>query len=82
MVGGLIGAFELTADHMFLDKAVECVNLMLPVFQTSSTGKSCVQQHVCVRIEESSLIAILAGHEVMNTQCLTAYNGGSLTNAS
>ena len=39
VVGGLIGAFELTADHMFLDKAVECVNLMLPVFHTSSSGK-------------------------------------------
>ncbi|DBB14856.1 TPA: hypothetical protein ACH3X3_004461 [Trebouxia sp. C0006] len=38
VVGGLIGAFELTADHMFLDKAVECVNLMLPVFHTSSSG--------------------------------------------
>ncbi|DBB01907.1 TPA: hypothetical protein ACH3X1_000502 [Trebouxia sp. C0004] len=38
VVGGLIGAFELTADHMFLEKAVECVNLMLPVFQTSSNG--------------------------------------------
>ncbi|KAA6419670.1 MAG: mannosyl-oligosaccharide 1 [Trebouxia sp. A1-2] len=38
VVGGLIGAFELTEDHMFLDKAVECVNLMLPVFQTSWTG--------------------------------------------
>lgn len=39
VVGGLLGAFELSADQMFLDKAVECVNLMLPVFETSSTGK-------------------------------------------
>ena len=39
VVGGLLGAFELSADQMFLDKAVECVNLMLPIFETSSTGR-------------------------------------------
>ena len=39
VVGGLIGAFELSADQMFLDKAVQCVDLMLPIFETSSTGE-------------------------------------------
>lgn len=40
IVGGLLGAYELSQDHMFLDKAQACVNLMLPIFQTSTTGKN------------------------------------------
>ena len=40
IVGGLLGAYELSQDAMFLDKARECVDLMLPVFQTSPTGKT------------------------------------------
>ena len=39
IVGGLLGAYELSQDGMFLDKAQECVDLMLPIFETSPTGK-------------------------------------------
>lgn len=43
-MGGLLGAFELSQDAMFLDKAQECVDLMLPVFATSPSGEG----HVAV----------------------------------
>lgn len=39
VVGGLLGAYDLSGDNMFLDKAVQCVDLMLPIFDTSPTGK-------------------------------------------
>lgn len=39
IVGGLLGAYELSEDAMFLDKAQECVDLMLPIFGTSPSGK-------------------------------------------
>lgn len=35
-VGGLISAYELSGDKIFLDKAVEMGDLLLPAFQTSS----------------------------------------------
>ena len=41
IVGGLLGAFELAEDQMFLDKAQECVDLMLPIFETSASGMAC-----------------------------------------
>lgn len=46
IVGGLLGAYELSQDVMFLDKARECVDLMLPIFETSPTGRRpccCIQ---------------------------------------
>ena len=39
IVGGLIGAYDLSGDKMFLDKAVHCVDMMLPIFETSPTGE-------------------------------------------
>lgn len=44
IVGGLLSAYELSQDHMFLDKAQDCVDLMLPIFQTAPTGEN----HVAV----------------------------------
>lgn len=38
VVGGLLGAYDLSGDQVFLDKAVQCVDLMLPTFDTSPTG--------------------------------------------
>lgn len=40
IVGGLLGAYDLSQDVMFLDKAQGCVDLMLPMFDTSPTGKT------------------------------------------
>ena len=51
IVGGLLGAYELSQDAMFLNKAQECVDLMLPVFATSPTGKG----HVAVSSLHSAL---------------------------
>ena len=39
IVGGLLGAYELSQDSMFIDKARACVDLMLPIFDTSPTGE-------------------------------------------
>ena len=47
VVGGLLGAYDLSGDHLFLDKAVQCVDLMLPIFDTSPTGMPQVQLCQC-----------------------------------
>ena len=31
VVGGLLGAYDLSGDQLFLDKAVQCVDLILPI---------------------------------------------------
>ncbi|RUP45699.1 LOW QUALITY PROTEIN: hypothetical protein BC936DRAFT_147844 [Jimgerdemannia flammicorona] len=36
-IGGLLGAYDLSGDHLFLDKAIELADLLLPIFD-SPTG--------------------------------------------
>lgn len=38
VVGGLVAAFDLSGDRLFLSKAVELVDLMLPAMDDSRTG--------------------------------------------
>lgn len=42
IVGGLLSAFDLSEDSLFLDKAQQLVDLLMPVF--NATG-SCLSLH-------------------------------------
>lgn len=41
IVGGLLSAYDLSEDGLFLDKAQKLVDMLMPVFSTAVTGKSC-----------------------------------------
>jgi hypothetical protein len=57
IVGGLISAFDLSNDNMFLEKATRLVDMLMPVFDTASTGS-----HPClpsVHVSLSVLVRML-----------------------
>ena len=38
IVGGLLSAYDLSEDRMFLGKAQQLVELLMPAFATATTG--------------------------------------------
>lgn len=48
VVGGLVAAYDLSGDKVFMDKAVELVDLMLPSMNGSSTGTSAANHQAAV----------------------------------
>lgn len=38
IVGGLLSAYDLSEDRMFLSKAEKLVDMLMPVFNASTTG--------------------------------------------
>ena len=40
IVGGFLAAYDLSQDSLFLDKAREVVDRMLPYFESATTGEA------------------------------------------
>ena len=38
IVGGFLAAFDLSGDQLFLEKAKDVVDAMMPYFESSTTG--------------------------------------------